>query len=636
MLKSKRLGELMTGKVIIVFEPGFQKMKTSVGTTVFEAAKEAGVGIRSECGGVGSCGKCRVIIRNSDAVSEVTEAERRHLSRSEIDSCFRLACQTRILRNTTVMILPESLLEFRKIQALGLERKVELNPSVKKFHVLLPNPTLSDIRPDLERLLDALLQQTQNLSDLEIDYEVLKELPNIIRDANWEVTITVWNDRRIIAVEPNGKSNELFGFAVDIGTSKIVGHLVDLTTGKTVALATTENPQVMHGEDIMTRITFAMASNAGLELLQKIAVDGVNKVLWEACAKAGVDPNKVYEVVAVGNTAMHHFFLGIQPKYVALSPYTPSLRRSINIAAKELKIKVNRGGIVNVLPIVAGFIGADAVADVLATRMHESEGLSLLIDIGTNTEVFVGNSEDILSCSCASGPAFEGAHIKQGMKAVTGAIERVRIDSDFEVEYETIYSVKPTGLCGSAMIDIVAELLKNGIINQHGRFNSKIRTKRLRKNNNETEFVVAWCKETATNREITVTQKDITQIQLAKAAIYTGYSILMKRKKLREEILHRVFIAGAFGNYINPENAKVIGMMPDVPTEKIRFVGNTAVTGAKMALISKEMKEKAELISKKARYLELANDPDFNQEFIEALFLPHKDLNRFPSISKLV
>jgi len=620
-LKNKQIGCNMVSDVTIVFEPEGKRIRTSLGATVYRVAKEAGVGIRSECGGTGTCGKCRVIIRNSNAVSRVTEAERKHLSRSEIDNGYRLACQTKILRNVTVMIPPESRLEHRKIQVLGLEKKVELNPSVKKFHLLLPKPTLSDIKPDLERLIGFLPQQT---SSLEIDYEILKELPNTLRDANWNVTVTIWNNCRIVAVEPGDTSSDLFGFAIDIGTSKIVGHLVDLTSGKTVAIGSIENPQIIHGEDVMTRITFATTNNANLETLQKLVIDGINSVLHEVCEKARVNPSKVYEVVAVGNTAMHHFFLGIQPKYVALSPYTPALKRPISLVAKELNIKVNRGGILTILPLIAGFVGSDAVADILATGIHESEELSLLVDIGTNTEVFLGNKDDLLCCSCASGPAFEGAHIKHGMKAVTGAIERVRIDSDLEVEYETIGNVKPSGLCGSAVIDVVAEILENGVIDQHGRFNSNIKTKRIRKNNNETEFIVVWGNETATGKEITVTQKDIREIQLAKAAIYTGCSLLMKRKNLKERDIDRVFIAGAFGNYINPENAKVIGLIPDMPTKKIKFVGNTAVTGAKMALISKEIREKAELISKKVHYLELANDPDFNKEFIKALSLHAK------------
>jgi uncharacterized 2Fe-2S/4Fe-4S cluster protein (DUF4445 family) len=620
--------------ITVTFEPEGRRVKVAPGTSIFQAASEVGIGIRSECGGEGICGKCKVIVENENAVTEVTNAEIEHLSAKEIDSGYRLACRTILKRNVTVMVPEESRIGVRKIQISGLERPVQLNPSVMKFHVVLPKPTLSDVRPDFKRLLDY-LRDAHGFKKLEIDYELLKELPDVLRGANWEFTVAIWNDRMIIAAEAGDTSNKLLGLAVDIGTSKIVGYVVDLTTGQTVGIGSIENPQVMHGEDVISRITFAMAGYEKLRVLQKLAVEGVNDVLHGACTQADVDPNDIYEVTIVGNTAMHHFLLAIQPKYLALSPYTPAIRKSINVKAKELGIKIHRNGNVYVLPIIAGFVGADAVGDVLSSGIHESAEVSLLLDIGTNTEVFVGNAEDILSCSCASGPAFEGAHIKHGVKAVTGAIEKVRITPDtYKVEYETIGDVKPVGLCGSAMVDVVAEMLRSGIISHHGRFNSSIETPRLKSVNNVLEFVLAWGNETATRKEITVTQKDINEIQLAKAAMFTGCSILMKRKNVKREDLDRVFIAGAFGSYINPENAKFIGLVPDVPTEKIKFVGNTAITGAKTALTSREARETAEAISRRARYLELAIDPDFSQEFSYALFIPHKDLDRFPSVKE--
>lgn len=622
----------MISGVSITFEPEGKKIETPIGTTILRATEEAGVSIRSECGGTGSCGKCKVIVKNSDAVSSVTEIERKHLSHLEIDNGYRLACQTKILRNVAVEIPSESRRVSPKIQVLGLERTVKLNPSVKKFHLLLPKPTLHDITPDLERLLDVLSEKVQKAGDLEINYEILKELPFVLRDANWDITVTIWNNRKIIAVEPGDTTSDLFGFAIDIGTSKIVGHLVDLTSGKTVAIGSVENPQIIYGEDVITRITFAATNNANLEMLQRLVIDGINKVLHETCKSARVNQSMVYEVVAVGNTAMHHFLLAIQPKYTALSPYVPAIKRHLNVKAKELNININPFGIVTVPPIIAGFVGGDAIADVLATGICVSNELSLLVDIGTNTEVFVGNSEDLLSCSCASGPAFEGMHIKHGMKAFTGAIERVSINSNFDVEYETIGSEKPAGLCGSAMIDAVAEMFKHGIINSQGRFNRQIETPRFKENNGEVEFVIAWGHETATGKEITVTQKDIREIQLAKAAIYAGCSILMKRKNVMEKELDRVLVAGALGNYVNPGNAKVLGLLPDIPVEKMRFVGNTAVVGAKMMLLSQNFRKKADAISRKVRYLELAADPSFKVEFLKATFIPHKDLNRFPSV----
>jgi len=617
---------------MVAFEPEGRKVKVPIGTTIFQVAREVGIGIRSECGGKGLCGKCRVIVKSPEALSDLTKAEKKHLSKSEIESGYRLACQAKILSNVTVIIPPESRLAIRKFQLIGMERSVKLNPAVKKLHVILPKPTLSDARPDYERLIDALSDIT-NFNNLEIDHEAIKKLPDVIRGSGFDVTATIWGNRRIISVEPRDTTNELFGFAVDIGTSKIVGYLVDLITGETLEISSVENPQIMYGEDIMTRITFATAKPENLKILQKLVVDAINKIIDETCRRVNVNPHRVYEVVAVGNTAMHHFLLGIQPKYTALSPYVPAVKRQINVKARELNININPSGIVTALPIIAGFVGADAVADVLATGICESDELSLLVDIGTNTEVFVGNSEDLLSCSCASGPAFEGMHIKHGMKAVTGAIERVTIDSDYEVSYKTIGDVKPIGLCGSAMIDTVAEMFKRGIINHRGRFNRRIETPRLRENEGEVEFVIAWGHETATGKEITVTQKDVCEIQLAKAAIYAGCSILMKRKNINEKDLDRVLVAGAFGNYINPESAKVLGLLPDVPIEKIEFVGNTAIVGAKMVLLSEDARKKADAISRKVHCLQLATDPSFGEEFSKATFIPHKDLSRFPSLT---
>ena len=624
----------MNKLITIAFQPEGRRVRTPPGITIFQAASEAGVGIRSECGGEGTCGKCRVLVEDINAVTPVTEADRKYLSPAEISSGHRLACRTTLKQDTRVFVPKETRVGVRKIQITGMERPVSLNPSVRKFRVVLPKPTLSDVRPDLERLLDG-VQNAFSLSNLEVDYDLSKRLPSLLRDADWDVTVTVWNNRRIIAVEGGDTSEKLFGLAIDIGTSKIVGYVVDLTNGRTVGVGSIENPQIKYGEDIMSRITFAMASNDNLEILQRLAVKAINSIIHKACTEANVDPRCIYEATAVGNTAMHHLFLAIQPKHVAFSPYTPAIRRAMDIRSQELNIKMRPTGIVHVLPIIAGFVGADAVADILSSGIHEAEELSLMLDIGTNTEVFVGNLEDILCCSCASGPAFEGAHIKHGMKARTGAIERIYIDqSSYEVEYETVDEAKPIGLSGSALVDSVAEMLKAEIIDRRGRFNRHVNTWRLREVGGKIEFVLAWEDETGTGKEVAVTQKDIEEIQLAKAAIFTGCSILMKRKKVRNGDLDRVFIAGAFGSYINPENAKIIGLMPDVPTEKIRFVGNTAITGAKMALISKESRKTAETFSKKVRYLELATDPDFHQEFTNALYFPHKDLDKFPSVKE--
>ena len=623
----------MESLIAILFEPEGRKITVAPGVSVLEAAYKAGVAIRSECGGKGVCGKCRVIVPDKNAAAVVTEDENKHLSPNELGLGYRLACRAVLKKSTKVFIPEESRILARKIQASGLERPLQPKPHVKKLRLKLAKPALLDARPDLERLMDA-LKNEHGFKSLEIGYEALKKLPEVLRGYEWHVTVFLFCDREIISIEEGDASEEILGLAVDIGTSKIVGCLVELSTGKTLSLGFVENPQIIHGEDVISRITFSADDQVKLENMQKLLVQGVNTILSYTCAQAKVNPRKVYEVTVVGNTVMHHFFLGVNPKYIAISPFTPAMKRPMNVKAKELGINICSEGNVHVLPVIAGFVGADAVADVLASGIHEFEKLSLLLDIGTNTEVFVGNSEDILSCSCASGPAFEGGHIKHGMKAVTGAIEKVSITPEFDVEYKTVDDVAPVGLCGSAMIDVLAELFKRGVINKRGRFNANVKTPRLRRVNNELEFVLVWKEESGTSQDITITQKDISELQLAKAAIFTGCSILMKRKNVRLENVERLLIAGSFGSCISTENAKLIGLVPDVPNERIMFVGNTALSGAKMALVSVDARETAEELSRRIRYIELASDPDFHTEFADAMFIPHKNLDRFPSVKK--
>ncbi len=617
--------------VKIVFEPDGNKVTISPGSNIFEAANKAGNKIRFECGGKGTCGKCRVIIRDREAITELTKYEKNQLSPSEIQSGYRLACQTAAKENVVVFVPPESRVESRRIQTTGFEKRIKINPLIQKFHFRVPKPTLDDPRSDFERLIES-LRSEYNLSIRDIKIELLRELPSILRRADWDVTVTTWSRRRVIAVESGDTSLSVYGSAIDIGTSKIVVHVVDLIKGETRGVGSVENPQIIYGEDLLTRISHAITNNEGRKALQDLIIKGINEALKIACDEAKLEADNIYEATMVGNTAMHHFLLGIEPRYLATSPFTPAVKMPVDVDASTLNLGLNRNGNVHVLPVIAGFVGADAVGDVLSSGICRSRDISLLLDIGTNTELFVGNEEDVISCSCASGPAFEGGHIKHGMKAVTGAIERISINPEsYEVEYETIDKAKPRGLCGSAVIDIIAEMFKIGMIDNRGRFNSNVRTEKLRKNENVDEFVLVPGENSATGRDIVFTQKDITEVQLAKSAIYTGCHILMKRKEVREKDLKHIMIAGAFGNYISPKNAKTIGLVPDVPNERIKFLGNTAIMGAKMALVSKEARGQASKISRKVKYLELSIDPDFRSEFASALFIPHRVQSRFTS-----
>jgi uncharacterized 2Fe-2S/4Fe-4S cluster protein (DUF4445 family) len=615
--------------ITLVFEPYGIKSRFTKGILILHALEEIGLNIRSECGGRGICGKCKIFVQNTSNLSEISDSERKRLSISELKSGCRLACACSALKNATLFIPEESCLTTRKLLIQGTDRTVKLEPVIHKLYVEIPKPSLSDIRSDVQRLQDS-LKDIYDIKVSDIDYRLLKRLPRILREANWNVTIVIWNGEEIISVEAGDTTEKAYGIAVDIGTSKIISYLVDLKNGKLVATGSLENPQMIHGEDIISRITYASQSDSSLKELQNLAVKGINEAIVEASKQSKLNLQYVYEITLVGNTAMHHIFLGLEPRYLGLAPYVPVISSAVDKKARDFSIKANIANL-HVLPVIAGFVGADAVADIIATGIHKSEALSMMVDIGTNTEVMLGNRHGIMTCSCASGPAFEGMHVKCGMKATTGAVEKLQISpKDYLVSYETIGNVKPKGLCGSGIIDTVANLLKCQVIDKSGRFASTLSSSRLKTIEGEKSFILIPKGEST--RDIMITQKDIREIQLAKAAIYTGCYILMKKKNAELGDIKKFFVGGAFGNYINLENAKYIGMLPDVSTESITFVGNSAGTGARIALISKSQRRIVASLNQKVDYLELGLDPDFQKEFVSATCFPHKDLSRFPSL----
>ncbi|WXG45007.1 MAG: ASKHA domain-containing protein [Promethearchaeati archaeon SRVP18_Atabeyarchaeia-1] len=633
--------------ITVIFEPTGKRGRFKTGTRILDAAEELGVGIRSECGKETTCGKCRIkVVSGSSLLNDATPQEKELLTRQEIQDGYRLACAARInLRDpnaagaVAVFVPSESRLGFRRIQVKGMEQPVPLEPAIRKTYLTLQKPTISNPVADDEGLLSR-LEAATGARGLKIRFEVSKDLANVVRAANWNVTATTWNEKEIIDIEPGDTTGDNYGAAVDIGTSKIVCYLVNLNTGEITSAGMMENPQIQHGEDILSRICYATQNPENRQAIMKLVVDGIDTVIESACKDAGkAQIGRIHEVTVVGNTVMTHLFLGIEPKFLSLAPYVPAVKSAIDVEARRIGLKICPEGNVHVLPCVAGFVGADAVADVIATAIHDKDEMSLLVDVGTNGEVFLGNKQELLACSCAAGPAFEGTQIKYGMKAVAGAIEKVRIKpKTFEVEYETIGDQKPIGICGSAMVDVVAELLKSGIISTRGRFNKEtITTDRLvveqDGEGSGMSFIVAKRDQTAINRDITVSAKDISEIQLAKSALHTGCEILMQKKRIREEDIGHVYIAGAFGNYLNPENAKTIGLIPDIPTRKITFAGNTALAGAKMALTSRSTRGLADRLSRQIKYVELMAEEGFRREFVASILLPHKNLNKYPSVS---
>ena len=616
----------------ILFEPMGIRVRTREGSTLLDAARSRGICIRSECGGRGICGKCRVFVRG--AVSEPTERELEVLPREELERGARLACQARVAGSCVVYVPPESRLLRRRILSEGVRAEVVVSPAVEKLYLELEAPSISDPTPDFERLARALVEE-YGVADLEAPLEVLSQLPGVLRRAGWKITVVIRRGRELISVEEGDTRSSLYGLALDIGTSKIACYLVDLSSGDLVGVESAENPQIQYGEDLISRLTYVVQKDGGLEELREAVTRAANRLIRTCCSKAGVAPSAIYEVVVVGNTVMHHIFMGLDPRYLGTSPYVPAAKK-VESKAKNLGLAANEQARVLALPIIARFVGADAVADILATRLYEASEYCLLLDIGTNTEVVLGRRDKMLATSCASGPAFEGGHVEFGTKAVEGAIERVRIDPDtLEVEYETIGDARPIGICGSGVVDAIAELLKCGVVDRRGVM-KEVECPRIRKRREQLEFVVAWREETGIGRDIVITQRDVREIQLAKGAVYAGCSVLMKRLRIDSRDVKKIYIAGAFGTRLNVESAIVIGLIPDVSRDLIEVVGNAAGVGAVMALVSTEERARAEEISRKVEYVELVADPSFKDELRDSLYFPHRYLDRFPSVKRVL
>lgn len=585
----------------VTFEPVGRTVESKEGI-LLEIARDSNIGIRSDCGGRGVCGKCKVVLIKGK-VGELTESERKILKSEEIQQNYRLACQTKVLSDSIIFIPKESRLEKRKVEESTIEPEIELETAVRKIPISLEQPNLKDVRSDLDRLRG-------KLEDIEVSLNLLKKLPELLRLNKWEINAVLWKNR-LISVESR-ESDNLFGLAIDIGSSKLVCHLVDLKSGKTVARAYAENPQVAFGEDIVSRISYAK-NEENLVRLQKLVVEALNKLIEELCEMVKVSPESIYEAVVVGNSVMHHIFFGITPKFIGTAPFTPAVTEGISYPSREIGLNINPEGMVTSLPLIAGFIGADATANLLLTKIYNSEEISMVIDIGTNTEILLGNRERILACSTPSGPAFEGAHITFGMKAVSGAIEEVEIKGE-EVFYKTIDNQKPKGICGSGMIDLVAELFKNGFINRNGKF-SKDSIRIIR--DGVPKFIIARAEETEFGKDITVNEKDINEFLLAKAAIKAGWTILADRFGINPEKIDRIYLAGSFGKHVDLENARIIGLLPK--NGEVIFAGDSAVSGAKIALKSVKQRDEIKRVAKKVEYVELSTERDFQRVYLRAI-----------------
>jgi uncharacterized 2Fe-2S/4Fe-4S cluster protein (DUF4445 family) len=611
----------MADKFPLTFLPQERQTHAPEGMSVFNAANWIGLAIDSTCGGRGTCGKCKV--RFLSGANGVTAADRKYLSDEAIGEGWRLSCQAYVQAPTVVEV--PRLMTSPKAALLGYGRHVALDPNVAKVHLQLAEPDLEDQRSDLERLKAALREEGYEVT---APLAVLRWLPVVIRQANFDITAVLCGDE-LIAVEPGDTTAESYGVSVDVGTTTVVTALVNLNTGAVEAIDSDLNWQAPYGADVISRVSYTMTETDGVETLQRLVVGTLNGLLEPLLQKAGVARERVYECVVAGNATMLHLLLGIPPEPISVAPFIPAVSEPAVVRAAEVGLELHPEARLTALPHIGAYVGADIVGGILATGLAQEERVRLLVDVGTNGEIVLGSSARAVATAAPAGPAFEGAQIRCGMRASQGAIEGVVFEDD--VRLQVIGgNVPPKGICGSGLIDIVAELVRVGLVDKSGRLLRpeqaagrfpEALVRRLVEVGGVRAFTLAWPEETG-GEAVLLSQQDIRALQFAKGAIAGGVKVVMDHMGLKAEDLDEVLLAGSFGSYINPESAKIIGLVPAVPTERIVAVGNAAGEGAKIALLSYRQRQAAFNIPGFIEYIELSGRADFTDAFIEVMAFP--------------
>jgi len=652
--------ESLSDRLLVRFQPHQREISVPAGENLLKAAMEAGVYVQASCGGEGFCGKCRVQIEKGEVESSSTPK----ISEEDFGQGFRLACQSRIRSNLEVRVPVESYLDRgvisrtrervtggRRVSHQELESLVLgwcFNPALRKHYLEVEPPTAKDNRSDLSRLLMA-LKKSCGLEGISVDSRLLRKLPFVLREANWKVTATLVQTRmesqlgeyqlrgsrrtKLIDLEAGDTSKEHYSIVLDVGTTTIWAQLLDLNRRKTLAESSDYNAQIRYGDDVISRIVYSQKPG-GLKKLQETVVGVINGLIRELIAKAQVDISRISHMTAAGNTVMTHLLLGLNPKYIRESPYTPVANYIPPIRAVELGLEVGEHVHLYTFPSVGSYVGGDIVSGVLGSGLYQRKPLTLYIDIGTNGEIVIGNSEWMVTAACSAGPAFEGGGIKQGMRATLGALEDFRIDPiSFEPMLLTIGMVRPKGICGSGLINIVAEFLEAGVISPNGKFNSDLPTPRIREGAEGKEYVLAYAGETAIGKDLVITEVDIDNLMRAKAAMYAGYGTLLQSVGLSISDLEQVVIAGAFGSFIDLERAITIGLLPELPLDRFLFIGNGSLLGARLISFCNEMLDDAERICRMMTNVELSETPSFMENYVAALFLPHTNRAEFPGVS---
>jgi uncharacterized 2Fe-2S/4Fe-4S cluster protein (DUF4445 family) len=591
--------------------------------SIFNAANWIGLPIDSTCGGRGTCGKCKVrILQGSDGI---TAADRKVFPDDDLADGWRLSCRA-FAHSDTVCEVPR-LMGQPKAALMGYDRHVLLDPNVHKIYLQLPRPSLEDQRGDFARIRDALDEEGFEVS---ASLPLLRRLPRLLRESAWQVTAVVAGDE-LIGLEAGDTTDRSFGLAFDIGTTTVVGMLMDLRSGATAAVRSTLNGQAPFGADVISRISHAMMNEGGLAQLSDRIVATLNDLIEGLLAEAGVDREEVYEVVAAGNATMLHLLLRLDPEAIGVTPFIPVSDDMLRVRTSEIGLSINPMAQLHLFPHIGAYVGADLVAGLLATGLAQKEGVRLLVDVGTNGEIVLGSAARTVATAAPAGPAFEGAQIKDGMRASDGAIEAISV-SNGQMELQVIGDVTPLGLCGSGLLDAAAQLRLAGLLDSSGRFVDPERAASLaspelasrirRDEDGMRSFVLAWATESGHDRDIVLTQRDIRELQFAKAAIASGIDVVMRELGVEKEELVEIYLAGSFGSYINPQSARIIGLVPPIPVERIQAVGNAAGEGAKMALLSFREREVARSMPEIVEYHELSGRTDFNDAFISVLQFP--------------
>jgi uncharacterized 2Fe-2S/4Fe-4S cluster protein (DUF4445 family) len=630
----------------VTADGGTATVEVPYGITLSDAALEAGVDLNIPCGGQGRCGRCAVIVEEG----AVRRRSTLRLSAADVDAGYALACQTVVEGDARVTVPAqekiERLLETDKTAAkitVPFAYDPALHQSIRRVSLAIDPPTLADNTDDMSRLRRALVQQA-GISDVRARLSVLQKLAAALRADHWNVTAVIETDTwdmpdgppRLVDVLPGDRSHENWGLAIDIGTTSNVVYLVNLITGDVVQQAADYNGQIRRGEDVISRIIYA-GKEGGLEELQELVVGTLNRLIQRVSRRQGIEPEEIHKAVVAGNSTMVHLFLALPPQSIRLDPYVTTVNQVPSVRAAEIGLGINPEATVDCLPGVASYVGADITAGVVSSGMVNVGDITLFIDVGTNGEMVLGDGSWLITCACSAGPAFEGAGVVDGMRATRGAIEEVWINAaTVEPTYRVIGGGKPKGICGSGLIGLLAEMFITGVIDKSGNLDHTLNTPRIRGGEHGDEYVVAWADETDHGRDIVITHPDIDNLLRAKAAIYAGFASLAQSVGVDMADVSQMFIGGAFGQYLNVEKSTQIGLLPDLSWDKFHFLGNTSVKGAYMALLRRDVRSDIEEAAGKMTYLELSADNTFYDHFTSALFLPHTDIERFPSVKTVL